>query len=182
MKYLCNGSIKAYGIRRRLPLGLLKLHHAVILAILIAVVATVGRFVSSNEPASASASSENTNSRPATATTVKELDFGLVELEPETPTPIISYKNGGNMILFAGDELRFQISGEAPLPEIELRAGSNTQTLPGGVEGTLIVVGPSGKTLLASMSAKGNRVSLPGGAPPRVSVKVQVYGTERPSK
>ena len=180
MKYRFNASNKLHGMKHRLPLGLLKFRHAIILAILAAFAVTVGKFISSNE--SESASSENTSNRLATANTSKEVDFGLVELEPEKPMPIISYKKGGNLILFAGDELRFQISGEAPLPDIELRAGSDPQALPGGAEGTLIVVGPSGKALLASMSAKGNRVSLPGGAPPRVSVKVQVYSTVRPSK
>ena len=180
MKYLFNASIKMHGMKRRLPLGRLKFHHAIILAILVAVVAAVGIFIPSNK--SESASSENTGNRIATANTSKEVDFGLVELNPETPMPIISYKKGGNLILFAGDELRFQISGEAPLPEIELRAGSDPQALLGGAEGTLIVVGPSGQALLASMSAKGNRVSMPGSAPPRVSVKVQVYSSVRPTK
>lgn len=178
MKNLFDAANKVHSMKRRLAVGLLKLHYAVILTILIAVAVTVGKFVFSNE----SASSENTSNRPASANTSKEVDFGLVELDPETPMPIISYKKGGNLILFAGDELRFQISGEAPLPEIELRAGSDPQALPGGAEGTLIVVGPSGQALLASMSAKGNRVSLPGGAPPRVSVKVQVFSTVRSSK
>ena len=178
MKNLFNAANKVHSMKRRLALGLLKLHYAVILAILIAVAVTVGKFVFLNE----SAPSENTSNRLASANTSKEVDFGLVELDPETSMPIISYKKGGNLILFAGDELRFQISGEAPLPEIELRAGSDPQALPGGAEGTLIVVGPSGQALPASMAAKGNRVSLPGGAPPRVSVKVQVFSTVRPSK
>ena len=180
MKNLFNAANKVHSMKRRLALGLLKLNYAIILAILVAVVAAVGIFIPSNK--SESASSENTGNRIATANTSKEVDFGLVELDRETSMPIISYKKGGNLILFAGDELRFQISGEAPLPEIELRAGSDPQALPGGAEGTLIVVGPSGQALPASMAAKGNRVSLPGGAPPRVSVKVQVFSTVRPSK
>lgn len=180
MKHLSNAAIKTYSRRRRWPLGFLKFRHAVILVVLAAVAVTVGKFVSSNE--SASASSDNGNKQLATASISREVDFGLVELVPETPAPIISYKKGGTLILFAGDELRFQISGEAPLPEIELQTGSDPQALPVGSEGRLIVVGPSGKAFSASMLAKGNRVSLPGGAPSRVSVKVQIYSTVRPSK
>lgn len=180
MKYFFNTSIRVRGIKQMLPMGFVKFRHAIMLATLVAVAATVGKFVSSNE--SASESRENPSTPLAKPIASKEVDFGLVELDRETPMPIISYKNGGNLILFAGDELRFQIIGEAPLPDIELRAGSEPQAFPVGSEGTLIVIGPTGKPLPASMVAKGTRVSLPGGAPPRVSVKVQVYSTVRPSK
>ena len=67
MKNLFNAANKVHSMKRRLALGLLKLHYAVILAILIAVAVTVGKFVFLNE----SAPSENTSNRLASANTSK---------------------------------------------------------------------------------------------------------------
>jgi hypothetical protein len=108
-----------------------------------------------------------------------EVDFGFVELNPGQPTPITSYKNGGTMVLYAGESLRFQLVGGATSPSIELRAGDGVQSL-AGTAGEVPIAGPPGRPLPALMVAQGERVSLPGGAPPRISIKVQVYGGDRP--
>jgi len=110
---------------------------------------------------------------------MREVDFGFVELDPARPVGIASYKNGGNMVLYAGDEFRYQVLGDAPLPQIELRIGDSVQILP-GAEGAVELGGPANVPLQAKLVAQGSRHSLPGGAPPRVSVKVQVYGAARP--
>ena len=115
----------------------------------------------------------------AASTGPREVDYGLVELIQGLPAPVTSYKHGGNMVLYAGEELRFQVNGNAPLPAIELRAGAGKQMLP-GADGAVQVAGPANQALPALMVAQGSRVSLPGNAPPRVSVKVQVFGAARP--
>jgi len=128
-------------------------------------------------------SDANTSAAPAaqgaTGGGARELDFGFVELNPGQPTPIGSYKNGGNMVLYAGEELRFQVLGDAPLPPIELRTGDTVQLLP-GPEGKVPIAGPPRQALPVLLTAQGSRLSLPGGAPPRIAVKVQVYGGARP--
>ena len=108
-----------------------------------------------------------------------EVDFGFVELDPGQATPIPSYRHGGNMVLYAGEELRFQTLADSKTPTVELRAGKNVQLLRGS-EGKLKVAGPPNQAMSAVMFAEGSRVSLPGGAPPRLSVKVQVFGPARP--
>lgn len=157
--------------------GSLKLSHALVLVLAVLAI-TVGVALKFGP-----SSSDGTSTATAPAGTAnggqREVDFGLVELNPGQPTPITSYKNGGNMVLYAGEELRFQVIGDAPLPPIELRAGGGVQALP-GMGGKVQVAGPANQPLPAAMVAQGSRLSLPGGAPPRVSVKVQVYGAARP--
>jgi hypothetical protein len=156
--------------RRGTQLGFLKLRHALILAAL-AIAVGVGCGPSDRGDATKGQSKATDGPR--------EVDFGFVELNPEQPTPITSYKNGGNMVVYAGEELRFQVVGDAPLPPIELRTGDSAQLLP-GTEGKVQIAGPAGKPLPAVVVDKGSRLSLPGGAPPKISVKVQVYGGARP--
>lgn len=164
----------------RTQVGQLKLAHAWVLA---GVLVTGG--VALKLGLSPSSGTGRTDAARATVNSgPQEVDFGLVELTPSQPTPVTSYKNGGNMVLYAGEELRFEVLGgeglaEASLPAIELRTGSAAQLLP-GASGTLRVEGLAGQAMPATMVSQGSRHSLPGGAPPRVSVKVQVYGNERP--
>lgn len=120
------------------------------------------------------------SANPLAAGQPREVDFGFVELEPARPTPIASFKKGGGMLLHPGDELRYEVLGDPPLPEIELRIGDMSQVLPGPT-GTVTVEGPVSSALQATLASKGARHSLPGGAPPRVSVKVQVYSSTRPA-
>lgn len=111
---------------------------------------------------------------------LREVDFGLAELDPGgQPVRIPSYKNGGMMVLYAGEELQFEAVGNSPLPTIQLRLGETVQPLP-GASGRITIVGPANQALPVTLSAQGQRLSLPGGAPPRVSVKVQVFGPARP--
>lgn len=155
--------------------GFLKLSHALVLAVLVVAVGVALKF----GPSSSDGTSAATAAAGTTNDGQREVDYGFVELNPGQPTPITSYKNGGNMVLYAGEELRFQVLGEAPLPSLELRAGGGVQALP-GMDGKVQVAGPANQPLPAAMVAQGSRLSLPGGAPPRVAVKVQVYGAARP--
>lgn len=110
----------------------------------------------------------------------REVDFGFVELNPGLPVPITSYKHGGPMVLYPGDELRYQVLGDVAATTIELRVGGGATPLPGA--GGKVPIGGLGKQPLpATMVLQSNRLSLPGGAPPRVSVKVQVFGASRPT-
>ena len=114
----------------------------------------------------------------------REVDFGFVELIQGQPTPVVSFKNGGDMMVYPGEEFRYQSLsdsplGDAPIPPIELRVGDTMQVLP-GTEGKVQITGPAGKPLQAILMAEGSRHSLPGGAPPKFSVKVQIYGSPRP--
>ena len=113
---------------------------------------------------------------------VSEVDFGMAELDPGgRPVPIPSYKRGGPMVVFAGDELQFEALGDAPLPTLVLHAGSTVQVL-AGASGRIRIDGPAHQALPAALLAQGTRrTSLPGGAPARVSVKVQVFGMARPA-
>ena len=108
-----------------------------------------------------------------------EVDFGFVEVNPGLPTSIPSYKHGGNMVLYAGEELRFQTLADSKTPTVELRVGKDVQLLSGS-EGKVKIIGPPNQALPAVMFAEGSRMSLPGGSPPRLSVKVQVFGAARP--
>ena len=108
-----------------------------------------------------------------------EVDFGFVELNPGLATPITSYKFGGSMVLYAGEEVRYQVVGTNPLPSIELRVGDSVHAL-SGPDGAMRVAGPANRPLVAIMFTQAPRYSLPGGAPPRISVKVQVHGPSRP--
>jgi hypothetical protein len=153
----------------------------VLIAVGIGVGAGLVPFKTAGTPAGADSGGGGSNSTSPVGTGVqlRELDFGFVELNPNLPTPITSYKHGGNMVLYAGEELRFQVLGDAPHPRIELHVGTQVQPMD-GASGSLRVqldaVGP----VPARMLAQGSRHSLPGGAPPRVSVKVQVHGPPRP--
>ena len=109
-----------------------------------------------------------------------EVDFGFVELNPGLPVPITSYKHGGPMVLYPGEELRYQVLGDVAATKIELRVGGAAMPLP-EAEGKVPIAGPGKQPLPATMVLQSDRLSLPGGAPPRVSVKVQVFGTSRPA-
>ncbi len=154
--------------------GFLKLGHALILvALVIAIGVVLNYSLSSGDRAAPTPSTANAGPR--------EVDFGFVELNPGLPTPITSYKYGGHLVVYAGEELRFQVVGAAPLPPVELQVGEGRHTLP-GTDGMLMVAGPANQPLSTAMVMQGSRLSLPGGAPPRVSVKVQVHGAARPKK
>jgi hypothetical protein len=109
----------------------------------------------------------------------REVDFGFVELDLGQPTAIPSYKYGRPMALYSGDDFEFQAHFAGTVPSLELRIGDDVQLLPGSA-GKVKIVGPLNQPLPAVLLARGSRVSLPGGAPPRVSVKVQVFGVARP--
>jgi hypothetical protein len=109
----------------------------------------------------------------------REVDFGFVELDLGQATAIPSYKYGRPMVLYSGDDLEFQAHFDGPVPPLELRTGDDVQLLPGSA-GKVKIVGPLNQPLPAVLLARGSRVSLPGGAPPRVTVKVQVSGVARP--
>jgi hypothetical protein len=171
MNMLTDTAAPVQRLRHPSECGAVKPGHAWILAAL-AVALVAGAVFRFGDPGGGSAAD-------GVAAGSREVDFGMVELNPALPMPITSYKHGGNMVVYAGEELRFQVLGDAPLPTIELRAGGATQVLQGS-DGQVKVDGPAGKPLPAVMFAQGERLSLPGGAPPRVSVKVQVHGGERP--
>lgn len=108
-----------------------------------------------------------------------EVDFGFVELDHGgRAVAVASYKHGGSMVLHAGEVLHYQAIGDPPLPPLELHLGDRVVDLAGS-SGQISIDGAAGQPLPALMRAKGDRVSLPGGAPPRVSVKVQVIGPPR---
>ena len=107
-----------------------------------------------------------------------EVDFGFVELDPGQPVAIPSYKSGKAMMLYSGDELEFRAFSDGPIALLELRVGEEVQLLPGAT-GKVEIVGPLNQPLPAVLLARGSRVSLPGGAPPRISVKVHVFGVAR---
>jgi hypothetical protein len=109
----------------------------------------------------------------------REVDFGFVELELGQSTAIPSYKYGRPMVLYGGDDFEFHVHFDGPVPPLELRTGDDVQSLPGSA-GKITIVGPLNQPLPAVLVARGSRVSLPGGAPPRVAVKVQVFGVARP--
>lgn len=115
----------------------------------------------------------------ATGNASREVDFGFVELDHGgRAVAVASYKLGGSMVLRAGEVLHYQAIGDAPLPALELHLAGRIVTLPGPA-GQLSIDGAAGQALPAVMRAQGDRISLPGGAPPRVSVKVQVTGPPR---
>jgi hypothetical protein len=176
MNYLFRAQWSANRSRHRMPRGFIKLNHALILAALVIVVGVVWQYAPSNSGGNAPVAGQST-----TGNDPREVDFGLAELNPGKPTPVTSYKNGGNMVLYPGEELRFQVVGDKPLPPIELRVGDSVQLLP-GTDGKLQIAGPANQPLPAVMVWQATRLSLPGGAPPRVSVKVQVHGAARPKK
>lgn len=109
----------------------------------------------------------------------REVDFGFVELDHGgRAVAVASYKLGGPMMLRAGEVLHFQAIGAPPLPALELHLAGRIVMLP-GLAGQINIDGATGQAMPALMRAQGDRVSLPGGAPPRVSVKVQVTGPSR---
>ena len=109
----------------------------------------------------------------------REVDFGFVELDHGgTAVAVASYKLGGAMMLRAGEVLHFQAIGDPPLPALELQLAGRIIVLP-GASGQLKIEAVPGLAVPAVMRAQGDRLSLPGGAPPRVSVKVQVTGPPR---
>ena len=108
-----------------------------------------------------------------------EVDYGFVELDHGgRAVAISSYKHGGSMLVRAGEVLLYQAIGDPPLPPLELHLAGRVVDLP-GASGQISITGTAGEAQAAMMRAKGDRVSLPGGAPPRVSVKVQVTGPPR---
>jgi len=113
------------------------------------------------------------------ASVPREVDFGFAELDPGLAVPVPSYKNGGAMVLYSGEEFGFHALADGPIPPIELRAGDHVQLLPGS-NGKVKITGPLNQPLPAVLLARGSRTSLPGEAPPRISVKVQVFGVARP--
>ena len=103
-----------------------------------------------------------------------EIDYGFVELDHGSmPVAVTSYKYGGVMQVQAGQILQYQVVGDAPLPPLELHFAALVTPLPGSA-GQIRIEGPAGKPLPAALRASGERLSLPGAAPPRISVKVQV--------
>ena len=115
----------------------------------------------------------------AAGSAAREVDFGFVELDHGgRPVAVASYKHGGAMQLRAGEVLHFQAIGDPPLPALELHLAARVILLP-GASGQFSVDAVPGSAVAALMRAQGDRVSLPGGAPPRVSVKVQVTGPPR---
>lgn len=126
-----------------------------------------------------SPSAPSTSAAAGTDNAVREVDFGFVELDHGgRAVAVASYKHGGSMMLRAGEVLHFQAIGDPPLPALELHLAGRVLSLP-GTSGQLSIAGAAGQPLPAMMRAQGDRVSLPGGAPPRVSVKVQVSGPPR---
>jgi hypothetical protein len=112
------------------------------------------------------------------APVVGEVDFGFVELHPGKPGAVQSYKYAKPMVVYGGEQFEFRALSDYPIPPLELRAGGHIQPLP-GIAGKVTIAGPPGQPLPVTLIAQGERVSLPGGAPPRVSVKVQVVGQAR---
>ena len=103
-----------------------------------------------------------------------EIDYGFVELDHGSiPVTVTSYKHGGVMQVQAGQILQYQVVGDAPLPPLELHFAALVTPLP-GIAGQIRIEGPAGKPLPAALRASGERLSLPGAAPPRISVKVQL--------
>lgn len=158
-------------MRRYSYQGFVKPMHALII---VAVLAVGGAAIYLSSP-----KATHTSSQSGTAAATAEVDFGLVELLPGRQTPVVSYKQGGNMALYAGEEFRFQIVGTTPVEGIELRVGETVHKLTGS-EGKVNIGGPAKQPQPAIMVEQGSRVQLPGAAPTRVSVKVQVYGPARP--
>ena len=117
--------------------------------------------------------------RSEAATLIREVDFGFVELHPGKPGVVQSYKHAKPMFVYGGEEFEFRALSDYPIPPLELRAGDQVQPLP-GTAGKVTIAGPRGQPVPVTLLAQGERVSLPGGAPPRVSVKVQVLGPARP--
>ena len=114
-----------------------------------------------------------------TTKTVREVDFGFVELHHGIPGAVQSYKNGKPMVLYSGEEFEFHALSDYPIPPLELRVGDQVQPLP-ETAGKVRIGGPANQALPVTLVAQGSRFSLPGGAPPRISVKVQVFGPARP--
>lgn len=108
-----------------------------------------------------------------------EVDFGFVEIDHGgRVVAIASYKHGGPMVLHAGEVLHYHAIGDPPLPPLELHLGGRIIDLAES-SGQVSIDAAADAPQPAKMRAKGDRVSLPGGAPPRVSVKVQVTGPPR---
>lgn len=126
-----------------------------------------------------SAGPASTAAAGAEGSAVREVDFGFVELDHGgRAVSVASYKHGGSMLLRAGEVLHFQAIGDPPLPALELHLAGKVITLP-GANGQIKIETQAGAGVAAVLRAQGERVSLPGGAPPRVSVKVQVSGPPR---
>ena len=85
------------------------------------------------------------------------------------------------MVLYSGEDFEFQAHSVGPIPPLELRVGDDVHPL-SGPTGKIRIGGPLNQPLPALLVARGSRVSLPGGAPPRISVKVQVRGVARPKE
>lgn len=109
----------------------------------------------------------------------REMDFGFVEVDPGQPVAVPSYKYGRAMVLYSGEDFEYQVHSDGPIPSLELRVGDDVHPL-SGPTGKIRIGGPLNRPLPAVLVAGGSRVSLPGGAPPRISVKVQVWGVARP--
>jgi hypothetical protein len=160
------------GATRRHPShGFVKPMHALIVAAVLAAGGAAVYFGSSKDTA--------TSSKSSTTAASGEVDFGLAELLPGRQAAVVSYKQGGNMVLYAGEEFQFQIVGNDAVEGIELRVG-NAKHILTGKEGKIKIAGPANQPQPATMIEQGSRLQLPGSAPTRISVKVQVYGPARP--
>lgn len=150
--------------------------HGSILALL---VLAVGVYVKSLEYGATTPVTASDASHSVAKSVPREVDFGFVELHPGHPAAVPSYKHGKAMVLYNGEDFEFHALSDSPIPPLELRVGNDVQLLPGTM-GKVKIVGPSNRPLPAVLLARGSRVSLPGGAPPRISVKVRVFGVARP--
>lgn len=154
----------------------LTLSHGFVLGLLVLAAGVYLKSLEIRDPASAPAGDAVKNEA---KNALREVDFGFVELAPGHPVAVPSYKHGKAMVLYSGEDFEFHALSDGPVPPLELRVGGDVQLLPGST-GKIKIVGPSNQPLPAVLLARGSRVSLPGGAPPRISVKVQVFGVARP--
>ncbi|MGI9436368.1 MAG: hypothetical protein ACR2Q4_16340, partial [Geminicoccaceae bacterium] len=82
--------------------------------------------------------------------------------------------------VYAGEDFAYQVVADDEIPEIELHAGDSVQRLQ-GKDGKVRIEGPPNQPLPAVLvELESDRQALPGSAPPRISVKVQVFGPRRP--
>ncbi len=152
------------------------LNYGIVLGLL---VSALGVYLQSNERRGVTGSPAGDAGRSEASNTIREVDFGFVELAPGYPVAVPSYKHGKAMVLYGGEDFEFRVLSDGPMLPLELRVGDDIQLLPGSA-GKVKIVGPANQPLPAVLLARGSRVSLPGAAPPRISVKVQVFGVARP--
>ncbi len=145
------------------------------------IVMSIGIYLKAQEPQSITTAGRGEGAPRQAGEGPGEVDFGFVELDPGMATPVPSYKNGGTMVVYAGEYFAYHAFADGEVPPIELRAGDNVQLLQGS-DGKVKIDGPPNLPLPAVLLVRGpRRESLPGGAPQRISVKVQVFGADRPN-